>query len=84
MTKAETRDLIVEILKYYPTYFYKTDPTTVIDAWHAVFSEMPYEFANKALIEHIKEGVKQPTINELYQKAKELRRFDFFDKGGRI
>lgn len=84
MTKAETRDFIVEILKVYPNYFYKTDPTTVIDAWHSVFDEMEYEFAYKALIEHIKEGVKQPTINELYQRAKAIKRFDFFDKGGRI
>ena len=84
MTRDEIKKYLTEVNTAYPKLVNLDDPKLTVDIWHEAFDEMEYEFAHKALIEHIKEGAKQPTINELYQRAKAIKRIDFFDKGGRI
>ena len=83
MTLEETRNYIVQICQFYPYYFNKINPSSAVPMWQKVFADMEYEFAQQALVECIKEGQKQPSINELYRKAYDLKRRDFFAKGGR-
>ena len=84
MDRKETKKFISNIDRLYPSYFRNIDPKGIVDIWGDVFSEMPYNFAYKALIGFAKDGNrKYPTVNELYQRAKQIERDDFFEHGGR-
>ena len=86
MTKDETKKLMTEIDASYPRYFNPETIALTVQIWHETFerAEIEYEFAHKALLEHNAEVNKPPTAADICQRAKTIKRFEFFDKGGRI
>jgi hypothetical protein len=85
VTTEETARFIKDIEAVYPNYFRSADLTLVVKHWGAIFNGIEYEFAIKGLYEVVRETSNaHPSANELYQKAKEVKRYEYLINGGII
>mgnify|MGYP002627478685 CR=1 FL=1 len=85
MTTAETAQYLIDIIKVYPNYFGKSDPSASVDLWHEVFESIEYRHAKKALVEIVQEtDFTHPPINELYKRSVQVKRYEYLMRGGVI